>query len=69
VLNFAKNGQENYIGGATFLEMYDAFRLGKKIFIYNDIPGSMFGDEIKGFGPVLLQQDLDRVTSKKSEYS
>lgn len=59
VLNFEKNGQENYIGGATFLEMYDAFRLGKKIYLYNDVPNGMLNDEIKGFEPVLLQQNLD----------
>ena len=36
VLNFdkEKDGKvyKNYIGGATFLEMYDAFRLNKQIF-------------------------------------
>lgn len=58
VLNFDKNGQENYIGGATFLEMYDAFRLGKKIFMYNDIPSGMLRDEIIGFEPILLHKDL-----------
>lgn len=63
VLNFEKNGQENYIGGATFLEMYDAFRLGKKIYMYNDIPSGMLKDEIKGFEPILLHQDLERLTS------
>ena len=33
-LDKEKDGKilKNYIGGATFLEMYDAFRLGKKIF-------------------------------------
>ena len=31
VLNFNKNDMQNYIGGATFIEMYDAFRLEKKI--------------------------------------
>ena len=36
VLNFEKNGQKNYIGGATFLEMYDAFRMDKKIYLYTD---------------------------------
>jgi len=61
VLNFEKNGQQNYIGGATFLEMYDAFRLGKKIYMYNDIPDGMLKDEIEGFEPILLHQDLDLV--------
>ena len=58
VLNFDKNGQKNYIGGATFLEMYDAFRLDKKIFIYNDIPEGMLNDEIIVFSPVVLNGNL-----------
>lgn len=58
VLNFEKNGIKNYIGGATFLEMYDAFRLGKKIFIHNNIPEGILHDEIVGFEPVILNGDI-----------
>src|SRR3989344_2856023 len=29
VLNFEKHGQKNYIGGATFLEVFKAWDLGK----------------------------------------
>lgn len=61
VLNFEKNGMDNYIGGATFLEMYDAFRLDKKIYLYNDIPEGILHDEIKGFEPILIQGDLSRI--------
>jgi len=61
VLNFNKNGLENYIGGATFLEMYDAFRLGKTIYLWNDIPEGMLHDEINGFGPVFIEGDLSRI--------
>jgi hypothetical protein len=61
VLNFEKNGMKNYIGGATFLEMYDAFRLDKKIYLYNDIPEGILHDEINGFEPILIQGDLSRV--------
>lgn len=61
VLNFEKNGLRNYIGGATFLEMYDAFRLGKKIFLYNDIPEGMLRDEIIGFNPILIHGDLSEI--------
>jgi hypothetical protein len=32
VLNFKKEGQPNYLGGATFLEVFRAWELGKKIF-------------------------------------
>lgn len=61
VLNFDKNDMKNYIGGATFLEMYDAFCLGKKIFMYNDIPEGILHDEIRGFDPVILNGDLDNI--------
>ncbi len=61
VLNFDKNGQENYIGGATFLEMYDAFSLGKKIYMYNSVPEGMLKDEIEGFEPIVIHQDLRQV--------
>lgn len=58
VLNMKKNGQANYVGGATFLEMYKAFELGKKIFLYNPIPDGMLRDEISAFGPIIINQDL-----------
>lgn len=61
VLNYTKNGIDNYIGGATFLEMYDAFRLGKKIYLYNDIPKGMLFDEIEGFGPIIIKGDLNLI--------
>ena len=63
VLNFDKEKDsqilKNYIGGATFLEMYDAFRLGKKIFLYNEIPNGMLFDEIEGFNPIIINGNLD----------
>ncbi|MEI6228631.1 MAG: hypothetical protein WCP11_01245 [Candidatus Saccharibacteria bacterium] len=61
VLNFTKNGVDNYIGGATFLEMYDAFRLSKKIFMYNDIPDGILKDEIIGFCPIVVKGDLGKI--------
>ena len=62
-LDKEKNGKllKNYIGGATFLEMYDAFRLDKKIYLYNDIPDGMLYDEIEGFGPIIINGDLDQI--------
>ena len=33
VLNFEKKGQRNYIGGATFLEIYNAWKMNKKLFL------------------------------------
>ena len=65
VLNFDKNKDgvvyKNYIGGATFLEMYDAFRLGKKIFLFNQIPVGMLYDEIEGFNPIVINGNLDLI--------
>ena len=62
-LDKEKDGKifKNYIGGATFLEMYDAFRLGKKIYLYNDIPEGMLYDEIEGFSPIIIYGDLDLI--------
>ena len=62
-LDKEKKGEilKNYIGGATFLEMHDAFRLGKKIFMYNEIPEGMLFDEIEGFGPIIINGDLDLI--------
>jgi nucleoside 2-deoxyribosyltransferase len=65
VLNLDKEKDKkvlkNYIGGATFLEMYDAFRLEKKIYLYNDIPEGMLYDEIEGFGPIVINGNLDLI--------
>jgi hypothetical protein len=61
VLNFDKDSAKNYIGGATFLEMYDAFRLGKDIYMYNDIPEGMLKDEIIGFNPIIINGDLEEI--------
>ena len=62
-LDKEKDGEifKNYIGGATFLEMYDAFRLGKKIYLYNDIPNGTLFDEIEGFGPIIINGDLNLI--------
>lgn len=61
VLNFEKNGQPNYVGGATFLEMFKAFELGKKIFLYHPAPEGMLKDEIVGFAPTVINEDLSLV--------
>jgi hypothetical protein len=61
VINFEKNGVQNHIGGATFLEMCFAFRLHKKIFLYNPIPDGILRDEIVGFCPIVINSDLSLV--------
>ena len=60
-LNFDKNGQKNYIGGATFLELFKAFDLGKKIYLYNPIPDNMLRDELIGFQPIVINGDLRKI--------
>lgn len=60
-LNFTKNGQENYIGGSTFLELYEAFMQNKKIYLYNDIPKGLLYDEINGFSPKVINGDLSLI--------
>lgn len=57
-LNFEKNGQPNYIGGATFLELYDAYMMDKKVYLWNDVPKGILYDEIHGFAPVVLHGSL-----------
>ncbi len=57
-LNFDTEGHKNYIGGATFLELYEAFMNNKRIYLYHDIPDGMLFDEISGFDPVIIHEDL-----------
>ena len=61
VLNFEKNGIQNYIGGATFLEVYMAWRLNKKIFFYNPLPSCSFTDELIGINPTIINGNLNLV--------
>jgi hypothetical protein len=61
VLNFEKKGIPNYIGGATFLEIYKSWELGKKIFIYNNFPKCSFTDELIGMNPTILKGDLSLI--------
>lgn len=61
VLNYQKNGQENYIGGATFMEIVKAWELNKKIFLYNPIPENIFKDELMGINPAILNQNLNLI--------
>jgi hypothetical protein len=61
VLNLEKNGQPNYLGGATFLEIFCAFDAGKKIFLYNPIPENIFKDELLGMNPMVIGGDLSKI--------
>lgn len=61
VINNTKNNIENYIGGATFLEMYEAFKLWKGIYLFNDIPEGILYDEILSFNPIILNWDFKKI--------
>lgn len=61
VLNLEKKGQPNYIGGATFLEIFKAFELGKKIYLYNPVPENIFKDELVAMKPVVINGDISRI--------
>ena len=64
-LNYTKtkNNQQfkNYVGASTFLELYEAFMQNKKIYLLNDIPDNMLYEEIKGFNPTILNENLDLI--------
>ncbi len=61
VLNFEKKGQPNYIGGATFLEMFKAWELNKKIFLFNSIPKGILEDELIALSPIVINGDLSKI--------
>lgn len=61
VLNYEKKGHKNYIRGATFLEIYTAWDMKKKIFILNDLPNCSFTDELTAINPTLLKGDLSKI--------
>lgn len=62
VLNFRKEGKPNYIGGATFLEIFKAWELGKKIYFYNPIPEGILRDELVGMSPIIINGDLSKIS-------
>jgi hypothetical protein len=65
IMNFEKRGQPNYIGGATFLEIFKAFELDKKIFLMNPIPDNILKDEIVGMRPTIINQDLSKIETNQ----
>jgi hypothetical protein len=61
VLNYEKNGMLNYIGGATFMEIVKAWELGKKVYLLNPIPSSIFEDELRGINPIILNGNFNNL--------
>ncbi len=58
VVNMEKNGQTNYIGWATFLEVFKARELGKKIYFYNPLPVGILYDELCAIDPIVINGDI-----------
>jgi hypothetical protein len=59
VVNDEKHGVANYVGGNVLMEMALAFHLGKKIYIFGDLPtDSSFEEELKGMEPTILKGDI-----------
>lgn len=63
VLNLDKKGIKNYIGGNTLIEMGFAYVLDKKIFLWNPIPEMGYTDEIKAMKPIVINEDLSKITT------
>jgi len=62
VLNFDKKNIKNYIGANTFLQIGDAFELGKKIFLINDLPDQDYiRDELEAIDFKVLNGDFGRL--------
>jgi hypothetical protein len=58
VANFDQKNKPNYIGSNTFLEMACGFALGKRIYIWKELPEQENKLEIAGMLPIILKQDL-----------
>jgi len=63
VLNFNKNGQENYIGGNALIEMGFAHVNDKKIFLMNPAPTDVsYADEINAMFDEVIDGDLKKIS-------
>ncbi len=62
VLNYTKNGIENYLGGNSLIEMGFAYVLKKPVFLLNPIPNIPYYDtEIKAMTHRIIYGDLSKV--------
>ena len=62
VLNFDKNGIQNYIGGNTLMEIGFAHILNQKIFLWNPIPEMSYcKTEIIATKPTIINGDLSKI--------
>lgn len=63
ILNYDKDGVENYIGGNSLLEMGFAFTLNRDIFLLNAIPDMPYTSEIAAMQPIVIDQDIEKIVS------
>lgn len=62
VCNYEKKWVKDYIGSNTFLEMWYAHVLGKKIFLLHNIPDQTYIlEEVKAMDPIILHGDLSLI--------
>lgn len=52
------NRPDRYIGGATMLEMYEAFRQNKQVFVYDELPDCLYTDELNGLITCIIHKNL-----------
>lgn len=65
VLNNKRNGINGYIGISALLEMGIAHHLGRKIFLYNQVPHyneARWAHEVMIMQPTIINGDLDKIT-------
>jgi len=61
IVNEDLNNVSSYIGGNSFLEMGFAHVLNKNIYLLNNIPESLFKDEIIAMQPIILNGDILKI--------
>ena len=62
VCNFDKDGQKNYIGGNTLMEIGFAHVNNKKIFLLNPAPEELsYHAEIVATDPLVIDNDLSKI--------
>ncbi|MDD5040252.1 MAG: hypothetical protein PHY34_03830 [Patescibacteria group bacterium] len=62
VLNYNRNGIQNYVGGNVLMEIGFAHVLNKKIFLLNPIPEiPYYKSEISATNPTILHGNLDLI--------
>ena len=60
VINYTKNGKENYIGANTLMEIEMAFITNKRVFVLNPAP-EFCRNELEAIGTHFLNGNLDKI--------